>query len=133
MTEPLNAYHYGWAVVKMIGALIVVLILLGLALRGLKKVQGFRGITPGSIQVIGGVSLGSRRSLLLVKIGSSLYVLGSTEGSLTLLKSIDDPEEIRKIVELPSSPPPVSFSHLLRPFLTLKSSPEPIPKLGEKG
>ncbi|MFN3821412.1 MAG: FliO/MopB family protein [bacterium] len=133
MTEHLPTYHYGWAVVKMIGALIGVLIVMGLALKGLKKIQGSRGIAPGAIQVIGGVSLGSRRSLLFVKIGSSLYVLGSTESSLTLLKNIDDPEEIRKITEFPSSTPPLSFSQLLRPLFTLKSSPEPFPKPGEKG
>ena len=49
-----------------------------------------------AITMLGGVQLGPNKSLQLIEIGHSLYIIGVSE-RIQLLEKIDDPEEIEHI------------------------------------
>lgn len=49
-----------------------------------------------SVKSVGGIPLGPNKSLQIVEIGRSLYVVGVGE-NISLLQKIDDPEEIEAI------------------------------------
>ncbi|QKS71426.1 flagellar biosynthetic protein FliO [Paenalkalicoccus suaedae] len=51
-----------------------------------------------TIQSVGGVGVGTNRSVQLVKVGDRLLVVGVGE-SISLLKEIDDPEEIKAMLK----------------------------------
>ncbi|MFA9558073.1 flagellar biosynthetic protein FliO [Evansella sp. AB-rgal1] len=54
--------------------------------------------TNTTIESIGGVPLGSNRSVQIVRVGNKLYVVGVGD-SINLLKEIDDSKEVEKIIE----------------------------------
>jgi flagellar protein FliO/FliZ len=85
-----------WDYIKMIFALLFVL---GLLYGLLKFIQHqSRSYQPiKTIQHIGGTPLGGNRSLQVVKVGDSLFVLGVGE-DVTLLKEIDDEDEKEKLL-----------------------------------
>lgn len=51
-----------------------------------------------TVQSVGGVGIGTNRSVQLVRIGDRLLVLGVGD-SVSLLKEIEDPEEIKAMLE----------------------------------
>jgi flagellar protein FliO/FliZ len=55
-----------------------------------------------SIRSLGGVPLGTNKSIQIVEIGHSLYVVGVGE-NIQLLQKIDDPEEVAYVTELLTS------------------------------
>lgn len=85
-----------WDFIKMIFATIFVIALLYFLLKFLnKKSRSFK--SSQIIENIGGTSLGSNRSVQIIKVGHQLLVVGVGE-SIQLLKEIDDEEEYRRIL-----------------------------------
>jgi flagellar protein FliO/FliZ len=68
----------------------------------------------GSVEMAGGISLGARRSIQFVKIGSSLYLLGVTDQQVNLIHIVHDPEEIESILTSHKSNVQEPFSTILR-------------------
>lgn len=78
--------------------IVYLVLIIGLFLIIIKwMAQKNRGFLPGrTIKTWGGVPLGQNKSVQIVEIGHSLYVLGVGE-EIRLLHKIDDPEEIEFI------------------------------------
>ncbi|RID88151.1 flagellar biosynthesis protein FliZ [Mesobacillus zeae] len=86
-----------WDFIRMILATAFVVGLLYLLLKYINK----RSMTYKRSQLVenlGGTSLGTNRSIQVVKAGNRLLVVGVGE-NIQLLKEIDDPEEFRQIIE----------------------------------
>jgi flagellar protein FliO/FliZ len=84
--------------IKMIFSFIIVIGLLYLVLYWIKR-NGNSFTKNSLIQSLGGSSLGSNKSVQIVKIGNSVYVVGVGE-NVTLLKEIKDANEIQTIEEI---------------------------------
>lgn len=83
--------------IKMIFATIFVIALLYAVLRFVnKKTKSFQ--STQLVENLGGTSLGSNRSVQVIKVGNQILVVGVGE-SIQLLKEINDQEEYQKIIE----------------------------------
>lgn len=95
---------------KMTGALITVLVLMGGAAILVKRFLGDqRGIGGApALRLMGGLRLGPGKSVILVELAGEVLVLGSTAKELTLLTRVDDPHRIEQLrpagLTLPSLP-----------------------------
>ena len=83
--------------VKMIFSFAIVIGLLYLVLNWIKR-NGTTFNKNNLVTSLGGTSVGSNKSVQLIKIGNSIYVVGVGE-NVTLLKEINNPEEIQTIDE----------------------------------
>ncbi|HYK71814.1 MAG TPA: flagellar biosynthetic protein FliO [Pseudoneobacillus sp.] len=83
--------------VKMIFALVFVVALLYGVLKFVnKKSKSFQ--STQLVENLGGTSLGSNRSVQMIKVGNRILVVGVGE-SIQLLKEIDDEEEYRDMID----------------------------------
>ena len=98
---------------KIVVILAVIIVLIWLTLSILKRLTGMRSASSG-IEMAGGVSLGSRRSIQFVKIGPKLYLLGITDQQVNLIHIIRDPQEIESILNSRRAATQEPFSALLR-------------------
>jgi flagellar protein FliO/FliZ len=88
--------------VKMIGQvmffLILIIALFFVLIKFLAKKNQYSPFGR-SIRSLGGVPLGTNKSIQIVEIGHSLYIVGVGE-NIQLLQKIDDPEEVAYVTEL---------------------------------
>lgn len=85
-----------WDYLKMLFALIFVLGLLLFVLKFInKKSHSYQ--QNSLVRNIGGVNLGAQKSVQLIQIGNSIYVVGVGE-DVQLIKEIENPEEIEQII-----------------------------------
>ncbi len=94
---PENIFSW-WHLLKTGAVLALVLALIWATLWAFKRVTGNKFANPSGLKVIGGIALGTRRSIQLVMIAEKLYVLGLTDSNISLIDKIDDPDEIAKIL-----------------------------------
>ncbi|MCE7794593.1 flagellar biosynthetic protein FliO [Salipaludibacillus sp. CUR1] len=66
-----------------------------------KRARNFS--SHSTVQSVGGIGVGTNRSVQLVKVGDRLLVVGVGD-SVNLLKEIDDPAEIKALMEKNESP-----------------------------
>ncbi|MDZ5711732.1 flagellar biosynthetic protein FliO [Jeotgalibacillus haloalkalitolerans] len=86
-----------WTFVRLIGALAFVVILLYALLKFVNsKTKNFQ--QSRLIKNMGGTTLGGNRSVQIVKIADSYYILGVGE-DVNLIKEINSPDEIEEIEE----------------------------------
>ncbi|HEU5140239.1 MAG TPA: flagellar biosynthetic protein FliO [Bacillales bacterium] len=86
-----------WMFVKVLLVLTVVIALIYLLLRFVNART--KSYTQGrTIQNVGGVSVGSNRSVQLVKVGERVFVVGVGD-SVSLLKEIDDATEVAGLLD----------------------------------
>ncbi|MBD8068287.1 flagellar biosynthetic protein FliO [Bacillus sp. PS06] len=86
-----------WDFFKMIFALMFVLLLMYFILKFVNKRNKLFS-QQRFMENLGGTSLGTNRSLQLVKVGNEILVLGVGE-SITLLKEINNEDEVNEIVD----------------------------------
>ncbi|MTT32267.1 hypothetical protein GMB86_09650 [Terrilactibacillus sp. BCM23-1] len=87
---------------KLIGALAIVLALIYVLYKlMLKRSKSYQ--EAGAIRNIGGVSVGNRRSIQLIRIGDEVLVVGVGE-NVQLLKEIDDRELIKTLTKKNDEP-----------------------------
>lgn len=87
-----------WEYIKMVLALIFVVALF----YGLMKFLNKRNLTfqrNQMVQNLGGLSLGAQKSVQLLQIGKSLYLVGVGE-DVQLLREITDPQEVEALLAL---------------------------------
>jgi len=84
---------------KMAGALVVVLLLMGAALWVVKWVLGQQRIHGGTpeLRLLGGLRLGPGKAVLLVDLAGEVMVLGSTSKELTLLTCVKDQNRVERL------------------------------------
>ncbi|MDF0725175.1 flagellar biosynthetic protein FliO [Cytobacillus sp. S13-E01] len=98
-----------WEFIKMIFATIFIIALIYFVLKLINKKNRLFN-KDKYIENIGGTSLGTNRSIQLVKVGDRILVVGVGD-SIQLLKEIDDSEEIKEILEEHNT----RLDHLVQP------------------
>lgn len=94
--EP-TATNTVWTLVKIVFILALLIALIYLILRFVhSKTKSFA--SDRAIQSIGGVYVGSNRSVQLVKVGGRVFVIGVGE-SVSLLKEIEDEDEVAELLK----------------------------------
>ncbi|SDN28421.1 flagellar biosynthetic protein FliO [Alkalicoccus daliensis] len=89
---------------NLIGLTLQLILALGVVLfliYGLLKFMNKRARSFSShqtVQSVGGVGIGTNKSVQLVRVGEKLLVLGVGD-SVSLLKEIDDPQEVEKMLQ----------------------------------
>lgn len=83
-----------------------------------RRMQNLRGIRRGSLQLIGGLAVGSKERVVLVQLGDQQYLLGVAPGSVNLLQRIE-------ASDIPAAPqaetmPMSAFAERLRELLGRK-------------
>jgi len=96
-------------IVRTIAALVFVIVLLYLLLQFVnKKSKAYQ--KANTVENLGGTSLGSNRSVQIIKVGQRILVVGVGE-NIQLLKEIDDEAEYEKILSDHNQ----KIDHLIRP------------------
>jgi flagellar protein FliO/FliZ len=96
-TLPASATSMPLLLLQTVFALAVIIALIYVLFRFIgKRSNAFFGRT--SIRTLGGCSLGPQKSLQVVQVGSSLYIIGVGE-NVTLLRCIDNPAEVEALME----------------------------------
>jgi flagellar biosynthetic protein FliO len=87
-TEP---HSLLWDSLRLVLTLVAVLGLLGVCLKLLKRwgTASGRILTPGTLEVLGRLALGSKEAICLVRVGTEVLVVGVCPQSLTLLHRLD--------------------------------------------
>ena len=80
----------GYLVQLIIGLLFVLLCIVALAWLA-KRVNRFQASSDGSLQVLGGLSMGARERVVLVQVGSTQLLLGVAPGRVNMLHQLDQP------------------------------------------
>lgn len=97
--EAREEVSYAGAMLQMVMALAIVLALLLLLYWIMRKFspRQMLGQGAGGLKVWARLGLGARKSLVLVEAGRKMLVLGLGEKEISLLREIDDQEEIKEI------------------------------------
>jgi flagellar protein FliO/FliZ len=102
-----------WQFIKVLFFLGLILALIWIVLNGLRKVGGRGGGNLQGVEIVGGLPLGPRRSLVFVKVGSAVYIIGATDHHLSSIGEITDPEVVKELTSGERKIVPV-FGDLLR-------------------
>ncbi len=88
---------YGWALLKLLGALLLVCALAYVVLRFLRRqLRAARALGAPSLRVIEHLPLSGRQSLYLVEAAGRCFLLGAGEGSAPAKLAELDPEAVRR-------------------------------------
>ncbi|MCZ8512359.1 flagellar biosynthetic protein FliO [Paenibacillus filicis] len=86
----------GWMIVKVIVFLILIIGIFLLVMKLISKKTGF--LSGRAIRSLGGVPLGQNKSIQIVEIGKSLYIVGVGQ-EVQLLEKIDNEDEVAYLIE----------------------------------
>lgn len=108
-------------IVKMVFALLLILALIYLLLWFLKKRNAYQQV--GSLENVGGISLGQNKSVQIVRIGSKMYVLGVGD-NVDLLKelSAEDAEKVMSDRRTDTVQTPAFLQNILQKKTTNKQN-----------
>ena len=87
--ENLNS---GYLVQLILGLMFVLVCIVALAWLA-KRINRFQSSTDGSLQVLGGISMGARERVVLVQVGSTQLLLGVAPGRINMLHQLEQPLE----------------------------------------
>ncbi len=87
-----DSLNSGYLVQLIIGLLIVLLCIVVLAWLA-KRVNRLQTSSDGSLQVLGGISMGARERVVLVQVGGTQLLLGVAPGRINMLHQLDEPVE----------------------------------------
>jgi flagellar biosynthetic protein FliO len=89
--EPTEPHSLLWDSLRLVLTLAAVLGLLGVCLKLLRRwgTASGRILTPGALEVLGRLALGSKEAICLVRVGTEVLVVGVCPQSLTLLHRLD--------------------------------------------
>lgn len=108
-----------WTFAKMFLVLAIVLVLIWFILKMLRSMTGLPGTGKVRAELIGGIALGTKRSIQFLRAGNSLLIIGVTDHHISLISKVTDENEIAQIVS-PSDPTDtgrISFSRVLSKFV----------------
>lgn len=101
---------------QMLAALLLVLVVVGVAAWLLKRFVANPGAAAGAIKVVAGAAVGQRERVVLVEIGATWLVLGVAPGQVNALHSMPKAAAEPLGDALPS-PPRQGFHLWLRQFM----------------
>ncbi|MDO7905821.1 flagellar biosynthetic protein FliO [Paenibacillus sp. JX-17] len=87
-----------WNIITVIIVLAVIIVLIVYLIRFLSR-KNNSWFSNRSVRILGGVGLGPNKSLQIIEIGSSIYLVGVGE-DINLVDKVSDPEEVQLIVSL---------------------------------
>lgn len=120
----ITAFDY----IKMLVALLFVLGLLIFILRFINK-RNVNYQQNSFVRNVGGVSVGQQKSVQVIQIGNSLYVVGVGE-DVQLIKEITDPNEIEQLLNFYNEKQAITTTPYIAELLTkLKKKPNDEQKL----
>ena len=109
---------------RTIGALLITLLVLYVALKGLKRFMGQQGmVSTPHIQVIGKTYLSPKTIVYLIEVAGQVLVVGDNPNGITLLTTIENKESLMRDVvqpnegDLVASWKPSSKSGLMADFM----------------
>lgn len=113
-----------WDYIKMLLALIFVLVLLVWVLKFINK-KSFHFQQNNLVRNMGGISLGSQKSVQILQIGEKIYVVGVGE-NVELIKEISDKEEIEQLLSFYNEKQTLTTSspYIAELFKKFKGQPE---------
>jgi flagellar protein FliO/FliZ len=127
-TLPASATSMPLLLLQTVFALGIIIALIYVLFRFIgKRSNAFFG--RAGIRTLGGCSLGPQKSLQVVQVGSSLYIIGVGE-NVTLLRCIDNPAEVEALMEtlestsLPSSAASLSLKEWTQSFFNKRGRKE---------
>ncbi|WP_440119795.1 flagellar biosynthetic protein FliO [Paenibacillus sp. QZ-Y1] len=89
--------NYYFQLIWVIVVLAVILVLIVYLIRFLNK-RNQRLFRDGTIRILGGVGLGQNKSLQIIEIGGSVYLLGVGD-DIQLVDKVSDLEEAQRIID----------------------------------
>jgi flagellar protein FliO/FliZ len=105
---------YSWEAVKVIMSLAVVLLIFYLLVNAFKKYTGISIKTNSSIRVLGGLSLGGKEKVVILKAGNVNLLLGVSSAGVSKLHQFADDEldftETKQVA-------PISFNQQIEKLL----------------
>ena len=88
-TDPMSASYMAQLVLGLIIVLLCIVALAWLA----KRFNRLQSTPDGSLQVLGGMSMGARERIVLVQVGTKQLLLGVAPGQINTLHVLDEPLE----------------------------------------
>jgi flagellar protein FliO/FliZ len=88
-SESLNS---GYLVQLIVGLMFVLFCIVALAWLA-KRVSRLQSSSDGSLQILGGLSMGARERVVLVQVGSAQLLLGVAPGRINMLHQLEQPLE----------------------------------------
>jgi flagellar protein FliO/FliZ len=116
---------YASYLLEMLGTLLVVCALAALVLFGARRLGV--GRATGGLELLGRLPLDARRSIVLVKVGEKVFVIGTGDGPMTKLGELPAASVPREALEEPRS-----FGSVLARALTRDVPPKPEPEPAKK-
>ena len=106
---------------EVMAALGLVLGLAYLVLKfGLARMTGFKPVAGGPLELVARFPLEPRKTLYIVKAGTELVLIGSSEAQLQLLAGLSQDNAASILAELPAPAERVSFTRFLQAGLRKK-------------
>lgn len=96
--EPMAAAN----LLQMMLGLIVVLAAIGVIAWLLKRLNRLQAPLPGSLRVLGGLSLGTRERAVLLQVGDKQILVGVAPGSVRTLHVLDKPAPEEALPDAPA-------------------------------
>ena len=87
-----DSLNSGYLVQLIMGLLFVLLCIVVLAWLA-KRVNRLQSSSDGSLQVLGGISMGARERVVLVQVGETQLLLGVAPGRINMLHQLEEPLE----------------------------------------
>ena len=87
-----DGLNSGYLVQLVVGLLFVLMCILVLAWLA-KRVNRLQSSSDGSLQVLGGISMGARERVVLVQVGDAQLLLGVAPGRINMLHQLEQPLE----------------------------------------
>lgn len=112
----LQDFHFFGALVKVILVLIVIIGLIVLIIYFLSQ-KNKSWMANRSIRLLAGLQLGPNKSVQVIEIGRSIYLVGVGD-QVQLIDKIEDADEVEHIIESLSSPHTISRNQII-PKLTV--------------
>lgn len=104
------------SLIRIISALVIVVVCIYVGIFLLKKLMskrsGQRAIS-GNLEIIETIHIAPRKSVTLLRIGEKSILVGTTEGSMSLLCEQDEIETDKLLVETVSETPTLGFGEML--------------------
>ncbi|MCH9024000.1 MAG: flagellar biosynthetic protein FliO [candidate division Zixibacteria bacterium] len=104
------------SLVRIISALVIVVVCIYVGIFLLKKLMSKRNgrrTINGNLEIIETIHIAPRKSVTLIRVGEKSILVGTTEGSMSLLCEQDEIETGKLLVETVSEAPALGFGEML--------------------
>jgi len=88
-TDHLSSGYLAQLVVGLLFVLVCIIVLAWLA----KRFNRLQSSSDGSLQILGGISMGARERVVLVQVGATQLLLGVAPGRINMLHQLEQPLE----------------------------------------